>query len=88
MKVYWYYYKQILPVNIAITTVLAVAYIDLFYVVFISFGFILSVFLHSFFNKNAKYVYYNLGYSKLRIVLHAFAINLLVGSVFLPLLWM
>ncbi len=88
MKVYWYYYKQVLPVNLAITTALSLAFMDLFYLVFISFGFTLSVFLHSYFNKNAKYIYCNLGISKRQVVLGAFLINLGVGSVFIPLLWL
>lgn len=88
MKVYWYYYKQILPVNLAITTALSLVFIDLFYVVFISFGFFLSVFLHSYFYKHAKYIYCNLGFSTGQIVLGTFFINLVIGSVFIPLLWL
>ncbi len=87
MKVYWFFYKQILPVNLALTTALGIASIDLFYWVFVSFGFFLSVWLYSFFYKKSKYIYCNLGYSKGRLVLGSFLINTVLGTVFLPLLW-
>lgn len=87
MKVYWFYYKQILPVNVALTTAFSMMSIDLFYWVFVSFGFFLSVWLYSFFYKKARYIYCNLGYSQLRLVFGSFLINTAVGAVFLPLLW-
>lgn len=87
MKVYWFYYKPILWINLSASLVFSLADISVLPIVFVTLGFALSVFFASLFYRNTVYLYYNLGYSKRRLILGAFVANAVLSILLWPLLW-
>lgn len=67
MKVYWFAYRQLLFINIAISAVLSFGSSIYFPFVFASFGYICTILLHQFFYKNSWLMYFNIGYTKTSI---------------------
>lgn len=55
--------------------------------VFAAVGFLIAVGMDTFFNKHTNYLYYNLGFSKRKVVLVAFLINSIISLLLLPLQW-
>jgi hypothetical protein len=87
MKVYWLYYKPVLWINLSTSLVFTLTDLSYLPFVFMTAGYIMSVFFASFFYRNTSFLYYNLGYSKLRLVFGAFLLNAVFSTMLLPLLW-
>ena len=97
MKIYWFYYKSLILLNLSISLFLAFIQFNFepleikldfgygalgrFVFVFMTIGFAISAFVDSFVYKNRKYIYYNLGISRRRIVLLAFIFNLIISGI-------
>lgn len=55
--------------------------------VFATVGFLIAVGMDTFFNKHTNYLYYNLGFSKRKVLVIAFLINIIVAVLLFPLQW-
>lgn len=87
MKIYWFAYRQFLFINIAISAVLSLNSLNIFPIVFATFGFGCTILLYQFFYKNAWYMYFNIGHTKSSILLGTFLINLFISILLSPILW-
>ncbi|HMR19243.1 MAG TPA: hypothetical protein PKA53_08080 [Sphingobacterium sp.] len=85
MKVYWFYYKPILWINLSISLVLSLIDIAFFPIIFATIGFGLSTFFASFFSKDSSFLFYNLGYSKFRLIGGSFFINIIFALALWPI---
>lgn len=87
MKVYWFYYKPLLWINLCVSLVFCLTDIHDIPWVFVTFGFAFSAFFASFFYRKTSYLFYNLGYSRFRLLIGAFLINALCSSPLWLLRW-
>ncbi len=55
--------------------------------VFATVGFLIAVGVDMFFSKHTNYLYYNLGFSKRKVVAVAFLINIIFTLLLFPLVW-
>lgn len=55
--------------------------------VFAGVGFLIAVGMDAYFNKKTNYLYYNLGFSKRKVVAVAFLINIIIALFLLSLVW-
>lgn len=101
MKALFHYYKEIQYFNIPLSLIVAVfgmlgsehmlqGFVATFFLSLLTGGYLLSLYFYELRNKKRYYFYYNKGYSKLRLMLYCFLINLgiffavfLVKSLFL-----
>lgn len=56
-------------------------------IVFATIGFVMATGIDSFFYQQTNFLYYNLGFSKRKVVFAAFLINIIFALILLPLLW-
>lgn len=85
MKVYWFYYKPILWINLSVSLVFSLTDITFFPLVFATVGYGLSVLFAALFAKNTSFLYYNLGYSKFRLIRGAFLVNIIFSLALWPI---
>lgn len=88
MKIYWFAYRQLLFINIPISAVLSLNTPNYFPIVFGIFGYLCSLFLYQYFYKNVWYIYLNIGYTKTKIHIGAFLINLGISITLSPIIWL
>jgi len=83
MRIYWHFYKTILFINIflSIALVLLLGNISFYASMFATVGYLVSVGIVRFFENSTMYLYYNLGYSRFRLQLVAFLLNLSVAII-------
>ena len=97
MKIYWFYYKSLIILNLSISFFLAFIQFNFnpleiqldfgfqtlgrFVFIFMTIGFVLSALVDSMVYKNRKYIYYNLGISRRRLVLVAIIFNLIISGI-------
>ncbi len=88
MRIYWHFYKTILFVNIflSVALVLMLGNVTAYAVLFATLGYLLSMGVLRFFESNTMYLYYNLGYSRLRLQLAGFLFNLAIAIIFYGLI--
>lgn len=87
MRIYWFAYRQLLPVNIPISAVLSIANPTYYPFVFATFGYFCTAFLYQYFYRNSWILYLNIGYSKSSMLLGTFFINLFFGLLGYAILW-
>jgi len=93
-KIYRYYLKSVFWMNLFISGACAVVFtpgrdvwdipvpsLSGFSVLFTTFGYVVTVFMHHSFSRKTKYMYFNKGISRLRLYLFGFLFNLLFVSV-------
>ncbi|MFD2597406.1 hypothetical protein ACFSQ3_00465 [Sphingobacterium corticis] len=87
MRIYWHFYKTILLINVFLSLglVLLLASLSAYPFVFGSIGYLLTAGLVRIFEQNSMYFYYNLGFSRVRLHLGAFGINMLFSGIFYAL---
>lgn len=87
MKALFHYYKEIQYFNIPLSLIVAVfgmlgsehmvqGFVATFFLSLLTGGYLLSLYFYELRNKKRYYFYYNKGYSKLRLMLYGFLINL------------
>jgi hypothetical protein len=87
MKALFHYYKEIQYFNVPVSVVVAVfgmlasenmlqGFMATFFLSLLSGGYFLSLYFYELRNKKRYYFYFNKGFSKLRLVLYCFLINL------------
>ncbi len=84
MRIYWHFYKTILFINIflSVALMLMLGNLTTYAALFATFGYLLSMGLLRYFESNTMYLYYNLGYSRLRLQLVGFLFNLAIAIIF------
>ena len=84
MHIYWHYYKTIFFINIFLSAalVLMLGSVKAYAGLFATLGYLLSMGLLRFFESNTVYLYFNLGYSRLRLQVVSFFLNLAVANIF------
>ncbi|MBE8723175.1 hypothetical protein C4F40_20850 [Sphingobacterium sp. Ka21] len=87
MYIYWNYYKTILIVNVSLSVAFGVGYFSMLPYIFATIGFVLSCFLVQFFENNTMYLYYNLGFSRTKLLLGALLFNSLIALFLLAIIW-
>jgi hypothetical protein len=83
---FWKYYLDLTKFNFAISVILAFVigpFGGIF--LFLTGGMVLSLIAYSFFHANEYYLYYNLGLTRVRLVLTSYIVNIgvaiLVGAI-------
>lgn len=94
MNIYWYYYRSLLLASIAISFLFSVISLQLtlssvsldmdnfglkkFVILYATVGFSLAALLDTFFYKNKKYIFYNMGYSRRSVFFRVSIFNWLI----------
>lgn len=91
MYIYWNYYKTILIVNVSLSVALSAAFglgdFSMLPYLFATIGFVLSCFLVKFFENNTMYLYYNLGFSRIKLLFGSLLFNSLITLFLLAIIW-
>lgn len=84
MRAFWNYYISINAVNLLASILIAIMNGLIWLPLSLcSFGLGIGLFVYQFFFKDQYYLYYNLGYTKIRLAVMVFACNAIIALPFL-----
>lgn len=88
MKAFWHYYRSTTGVNLAFSVMMAFFSQKAFWfpILFTTFGIGIGILYFNYYSKNQYYFYHNLGYTRLKLALHTFYINLPLAALILAII--
>lgn len=88
MKISLFIYKQLLPINLALSVLFSLNNPFAYPIIFSTIGYAITALLYHYFYKNIKYIYLNAGYTQRKLLAETFLLNLLTGIFQFGILWL
>jgi hypothetical protein len=88
MRAFLHYYITVNLINICFSLLVAIVALHWFPIMFATGGILVGVLAYHTFFKNQYYFYHNLGYTKSRLIVITFALNLMPALLLLTLIKM
>lgn len=88
IKVFWQYYRSITAVNILFSAVMALITQNVFWmpILFTTIGIGAGILFFNYYFSNQYYFYHNMGYTRKKLAMNTFFVNLPIAAVVLALL--
>ena len=85
LKHLWQFYKPILFINLVLSMAFCMGYVAYYPYVFMTAGYLCAAGLVRLFERNTKFLFYNLGLSRKDLLVYTFLANLLISLLLLGL---
>jgi hypothetical protein len=91
LKLIYTYYQSLFLINVGVSILFSFLmgmgknFFEYFYLCFVLAGFFVSALYFHYFRKQEYYFYYNRSCSKLRLIISAFVLNLIIGTLILQI---